>query len=413
MRPSRDQPQEFGSRSPFFNSEKVLNKKVLTTALLASAAAAGTAHAQSSVTLYGIIDAGISYANHSKTATGGSEKIFKYDDGVAQGSRWGLRGAEDLGGGLKALFVLESGFNSGTGASGQGGALFGRQAYVGVSKDGIGSLTLGRQYSFSTDYLGGNYSTGGLTVAGNYAYHINDVDQLTSSRINNSVKFTSANFAGLTFGAMYGFSNQAGAFGGAPATGTAANPVAGSSRAYSFGVNYANGPIGVGAAYTDIRFPSQATPAFSTSIANVSTGTVRDLRTFGLGGRYILGPATLYALWTNTHFEPITGSSTTFNNFEGGAKYAFTPALTGGLGYTYSRLTGATTGHFNQVDASVDYALSKRTDVYVLGIYQDASGKTGTQPIQAQIGSATSYFNTSGSGSQNQLAFRVGMRHKF
>jgi predicted porin len=413
LRPSRDQPQEFGSRSPFFNSEKVLNKKVLTTALLASAAAAGTAHAQSSVTLYGIIDAGISYANHSKTATGGSEKIFKYDDGVAQGSRWGLRGAEDLGGGLKALFVLESGFNSGTGASGQGGALFGRQAYVGVSKDGIGSLTLGRQYSFSTDYLGGNYSTGGLTVAGNYAYHINDVDQLTSSRINNSVKFTSANFAGLTFGAMYGFSNQAGAFGGAPATGTAANPVAGSSRAYSFGVNYANGPIGVGAAYTDIRFPSQATPAFSTSIANVSTGTVRDLRTFGLGGRYILGPATLYALWTNTHFEPITGSSTTFNNFEGGAKYAFTPALTGGLGYTYSRLTGATTGHFNQVDASVDYALSKRTDVYVLGIYQDASGKTGTQPIQAQIGSATSYFNTSGSGSQNQLAFRVGMRHKF
>ncbi|MEM5341994.1 porin [Paraburkholderia azotifigens] len=390
-----------------------MNKKALTTALLASAAAAGTAHAQSSVTLYGIIDAGISYANHSKNTAGGSDKLFKYDDGVAQGSRWGMRGTEDLGGGLKALFVLESGFNSGTGASGQGGALFGRQAYVGVAKDGIGSVTFGRQYSFSTDYLGGNYSTGGLTVAGNYAYHINDVDQLTSSRINNSVKFTSANFAGLTFGAMYGFSNQAGAFGGAPATGTAANPVAGSSRAYSFGVNYANGPIGVGAAYTDIRFPSQATPAFSTTIANVSTGTVRDLRTFGLGGRYILGPATLYALWTNTHFEPITGASTTFNNFEGGAKYAFTPALTGGLGYTYSRLTGATTGHFNQVDASVDYALSKRTDVYVLGIYQDASGKTGTQPIQAQIGSATSYFNTSGSGSQNQLAFRVGMRHKF
>jgi predicted porin len=333
---------------------------------------------------------------------------------VAQGSRWGLRGTEDLGGGLKALFVLESGFNSGNGTSGQGGALFGRQAFVGLSKDGIGSLTFGRQYAFTTDYLGSNYSTGGLTVAGNYAYHINDVDQLTSSRINNAVKFSSANYAGLTFGAMYGFSNQAGAFGGAPTVGTAT----GSSRAYSFGVNYANGPIGLGAAYTDIRFPSLATPAFSTSIANVNTSatttTVRDLRTFGLGGRYIIGPATLYALWTNTHFEPITGASTTFNNFEGGAKYAFTPALTTGLGYTYSRLTGATTGHFNQVDASVDYALSKRTDVYGLVIYQDASGKTASgAPIQAQIGSSTSYFNTSGSGSQNQLAFRVGMRHKF
>jgi predicted porin len=392
-----------------------LNKKVLTTALLATSFVGTAAHAQSSVTLYGIVDAGISYANHSKNAAGGSSKLFKYDDGVAQGSRWGLRGTEDLGGGLKALFVLESGFNSGNGTLGQGGALFGRQAYVGLAKDGMGSLTFGRQYSFSTDYLGGNYSTGGQTVAGNYAYHINDVDQLTSSRINNAVKFSSANFAGFTFGAMYGFSNQAGAFGGAPATGPATAPVAGSSRAYSFGANYAMGPVGIGAAYTDIRFPSQATPAFSTSIANVSTGTVRDLRTFGLGGRYLFGPATVYALWTNTHFEPVSGASTTFNAFEGGAKYAFTPALTTGLGYTYMRLTGATTGHFNQVDASVDYALSKRTDVYALGIYQDASGKTGAAnaPIQAQIGSSTSYFNTSGSGSQNQLAFRLGMRHKF
>ncbi|HYS66315.1 MAG TPA: porin, partial [Paraburkholderia sp.] len=255
-----------------------MNKKLLTAATLAVFASA--AHAQSSVTLYGLIDAGISYVNNSKSGTS-HDKLFKYDDGVAQGSRWGLRGTEDLGGGLKALFVLESGFNSGNGTLGQGGALFGRQAYVGLSKNDIGSLTFGRQYSFSTDYLGGNYSTGGQTVAGNYAYHINDVDQLTSSRINNAVKFSSANFYGLTFGAMYGFSNQAGAFAGAPASGTTAAPVAGSSRAYSFGLNYANGPFGIGAAYTDIRYPSQSTPSFSTTIANVSTGNVRDLRTFG------------------------------------------------------------------------------------------------------------------------------------
>ncbi|MEM5453466.1 MULTISPECIES: porin [unclassified Paraburkholderia] len=384
-----------------------MNKKVLTAATLAVFATA--AHAQSSVTLYGLIDAGISYVNNSKTATG-HDNLFKYDDGVSQGSRWGLRGTEDLGGGLKALFVLESGFNSGNGTLGQGGALFGRQAYVGLSKDGIGSLTFGRQYSFSTDYLGGNYSTGGQTVAGNYAYHINDVDQLTSSRINNAVKFSSANFAGLTFGAMYGFSNQAGAFAGAPTVGT----TAGSSRAYSFGVNYANGPFGVGAAYTDIRFPGQATPAFSTAMANVTTGTVRDLRTFGVGGRYSIGAATLWALYTNTRFEPITGGSTTFAAYEAGAKYAFTPALTAGAGYTYMHLSNANTGHWNQVDLSVDYALSKRTDVYALGIYQIASGhNAATGDVQAQIGSSTSYFNTSGTGSDNQLAFRVGIRHKF
>ncbi|WP_168791258.1 porin [Paraburkholderia aromaticivorans] len=384
-----------------------MNKKIFAAATLAVFATA--AHAQSSVTLYGLIDAGISYVNNSKTATG-HDNLFKYDDGVAQGSRWGLRGTEDLGGGLKALFVLESGFNSGNGTLGQGGALFGRQAYVGLSKDGIGSLTFGRQYSFSTDYLGGNYSTGGQTVAGNYAYHINDVDQLTSSRINNAVKFSSANFSGLTFGAMYGFSNQAGAFAGAPTVGT----TAGSSRAYSFGVNYANGPFGVGAAYTDIRFPAQSTPAFSTAMANVTTGTVRDLRTFGVGGRYTIAAATLWALYTNTRFEPITGGTTTFAAYEAGAKYAFTPALTAGAGYTYMHLSNANTGHWNQADLSVDYALSKRTDVYALGIYQIASGhNAATGDVQAQIGSSTSYFNTSGTGSDNQLAFRVGIRHKF
>ncbi|PRX33226.1 putative porin [Paraburkholderia sp. BL18I3N2] len=384
-----------------------MNKKVFAAATLAVFATA--AHAQSSVTLYGVIDAGISYVNNSKTATG-HDNLFKYDDGVAQGSRWGLRGTEDLGGGLKALFVLENGFNSGNGTLGQGGALFGRQAYVGLSKDGIGSLTFGRQYSFSTDYLGGNYSTGGQTVAGNYAYHINDVDQLTSSRINNAVKFSSANFAGLTFGAMYGFSNQAGAFAGSPTVGT----TAGSSRAYSFGVNYANGPFGVGAAYTDIRFPAQSTPAFSTAMANVTTGTVRDLRTFGVGGRYTIAAATLWALYTNTRFEPITGGTTTFAAYEAGAKYAFTPALTAGAGYTYMHLSNANRGHWNQADLSVDYALSKRTDVYALGIYQIASGhNAATGDVQAQIGSSTSYFNTSGTGSDNQLAFRVGIRHKF
>ena len=388
-----------------------MNKKVLTAATLAVFASA--AHAQSSVTLYGLIDAGISYVNNSKTATG-HDNLVKYDDGVAQGSRWGLRGTEDLGGGLKALFVLENGFNSGNGTLGQGGALFGRQAYVGLSQNNVGSLTFGRQYSFSTDYLGGNYSTGGQTVAGNYAYHINDVDQLTSSRINNAVKFSSANFSGFTFGALYGFSNQAGAFAGAPATGTTAAPVAGSSRAYSFGVNYANGPFAAGAAYTDIRYPSQATTTqSSTSMANVTTGTIRDLRTFGVGGRYSIGAATLWALYTNTHFTPVTGGSTTFAAYEAGAKYAFTPALTAGAGYTYMHLSGANKGHWNQADLSVDYALSKRTDVYALGIYQIASGRNGTQDVQAQIGSSTSFFGPSGPGADNQLAFRVGVRHRF
>ncbi|WP_244816943.1 porin [Caballeronia sp. Lep1P3] len=390
-----------------------MKKNLLATAAFAAfAALASSAHAQSSVTLYGIIDAGISYANNSATRTG-SDHIFKYDDGVAQGSRWGLRGSEDLGGGLKAIFTLENGFNSGTGALGQGGAEFGRQAYVGLAKNDVGSLTFGRQYSFSTDYLGSAYSIGGQTVAGNYAYHINDVDQLTSSRINNAVKFSSASFYGVTFGAMYGFSNQAGAFAGTPNTTVGTTTVAGSSRAYSFGLNYKAGPLGVGAAYTDIHYPGASTPAFSTSIANIATGGAKDLRTFGVGANYTLGAATVFGLWTNTRFEPIAGASSKFNAYEIGGKYAVTPAITAGLGYTYMNLSDAFKGHWHQIDASADYALSKRTDVYLLAIYQKASGANNGVENQAQIGSATSYFGTSGAGENNQLAFRIGMRHKF
>lgn len=392
----------------------MMNKRILVAAVLGSIGVA--AHAQSSVTLYGLIDAGISYVNNSSsTVTGHSNSLTKYDDGVAQGSRWGIKGSEDLGSGLKAIFTLENGFNSGNGTLGQNGREFGRQAFVGLAKDGVGSLTFGRQYSLSTDMLAA-YTTGSNTVAGNYAFHINDIDQLTSSRIDNAVKFTSANFAGVTFGALYGFSNQAGAFAGAPATGSGATAVAGSARTYSFGLNYAVGPFGVGAAYTDIRFPSQQA-GINTAISNVPALNVKELRTFGLGGRYLVGPAMFWALWTNTRLVQLPGtgpSNLVFNAYEAGAKYAITPAFTAGLGYTYMHLNDAATGHFNQVDLSLDYALSKRTDVYVLGIYQKASGRNGATALQAQIGdSASGFFGTSGTDSQQQVAARVGIRHKF
>ncbi|MEW6341003.1 MAG: porin [Paraburkholderia sp.] len=386
-----------------------MNKKVLATAILA--AFAGAAHAQSSVTLYGLVDAGVTYVNHATTSAG-PKSLYQFGDGVSQGSRWGLRGSEDLGGGLKAIFNLENGFNVGNGTLGQGSTEFGRQAYVGLTQNGVGSLTLGRQYSFSTDYLGGSYANGGQTVAGNYGYHINDIDQLTSSRINNSVKFNSANFYGLTFGAMYGFSNTAGAFSGAPSTQTNA-----SSSAYSFGLNYTNGPLGIGAAYTDIRYPGSASPSFPTalsnSVATIKNSVVKDLATTGVGAKYSIGPATVWALWTHTNIEQIIGHMTTFNAYEAGAKYAITPALTGALGYTYMQAKDLTNGHWNQIDASVDYALSKRTDVYLLGVFQDAKGTTSTgAQLQSQIGVSTgSYLPTA--GADTQLAVRVGLRHKF
>ncbi|MBF5013190.1 porin [Burkholderia pseudomultivorans] len=372
-----------------------------------------SAHAQSSVTLYGLIDAGVTYANKAATSTGHG-KLVKYGDGVASGSRWGIRGTEDLGGGLKALFVLESGFSSGDGTLGQGGALFGRQAFVGLSKNGVGSLTFGRQYSFSTDYIGGNYTMGSQTPAGNYAYHINDLDQLTSSRINNAVKFQSANFAGLTFGAMYGFSNST-QFAGAPTTSSGGTTTQGASSAYSFGANYAQGPFGIGAAYTNIRFPGGATPAFGVSIANVNTLGLRDLETFGIGARYAIAAALVWANWTHTKFEPLSGEASKLNNYEIGGRYAFTPALSAGLGYTFSKLDDRFEGKWHQVNAAVDYALSKRTDVYVSAAYQKASGSNTVNgrvvPVQAEIGSSASFIGNA--GANTQFVTRIGLRHKF
>lgn len=393
----------------------MMKKTILATAAAGSLASAlpVDTHAQSSVTLYGVIDAGITYAN-KVASTAGHGSVLKYGDGVSQGSRFGIRGAEDLGGGLKALFVLENGFNSGDGTLGQGGALFGRQAYVGLAKEGIGSLTLGRQYSFSTEILGGGYTIGSQTAAGNYAYHINDVDQLVQSRLNNAVKFSSANFFGLTFGAMYAFSNSTN-FSGAPATTAGSTTTQGSSSAYSFGANYTNGPFGIGAAYTNIRYPNGATPPFGVSVANVNTGGLRDLETFGVGTRYAIAAGLAWANWTRTKLQPITGRSSTLNSYEIGGRYLFTPAFNAGLGYTFSDLSDRFEGKWHQVNGVVDYALSKRTDIYLLAMYQKASGSNmvaaSAVPVQAEIGSTPSFIGNAGANSQ--FVTRVGLRHKF
>src|SRR5262245_39183159 len=123
------------------NGERLMNTKriALSTLALAAAGAAGTASAQSSVTLYGVVDAFYQYA------TGGNS-INRLQSGGINGSRLGVRGAEDLGGGLKALFTLESGINLDDGSVGQSGVFWGRQAFVGLGSD-FGTLTLGRQYS--------------------------------------------------------------------------------------------------------------------------------------------------------------------------------------------------------------------------------------------------------------------------
>ena len=171
-------------------------KKTLIAAALTGVFATA-AHAQSSVTLYGLIDAGITYTNNQ-----GGHSSWSETSGSVNGSRWGLRGNEDLGGGLKAIFVLENGFGINNGTLKQNGREFGRQAFVGLGHTQFGSVTLGRQYDSVVDFIG-PLSLTGTQYGGTQFAHPFDNDNLNNSfRVNNSVKYTSVNWNGLKFGGL-------------------------------------------------------------------------------------------------------------------------------------------------------------------------------------------------------------------
>lgn len=171
-------------------------KKVLFTLLALGASC--TALAQSSVTIYGVADAGLVV---DKDAAG--DRLTRVASGVASGSRIGFKGKEDLGNGLSALFVLESGFNIDTGTSGQGGLLFGRQAYVGLSGTG-GTVTLGRQYSpyyLALRDVADPFVIGLAGTASNI--------MVTNIRVDNMAQYSTPTWNKLSADVAYGFGEVA------------------------------------------------------------------------------------------------------------------------------------------------------------------------------------------------------------
>jgi general bacterial porin, GBP family len=380
-------------------------KKTLIVAAL-SGVFATAAHAQSSVTLYGLIDAGLTYTNNQN----GSHN-YKMTSGSVNGSRWGLRGAEDLGGGLKAIFTLENGFNIANGQLGQQGREFGRQAFVGLSSNQYGAVTLGRQYDSVVDYLGPLALTG-TQYGGTQFAHPFDNDNLDNSfRINNSVKYQSANYAGFKFGAQYGFSNQAAGFS--------------NNRAYSVGASYNYGPLNIAAAYMQLNNDLTAGVINNANgaVAGDNTFNAGLQRTFGAGLNYAFGPATVGFVFTQTKLEDaasingatvgntgniaLTNNYARFNNYELNGRYALTPALSlaGEYTYTDARLDGAKPS-FHQFALQTAYALSKRTDVYLQGEYVHAID-LGDSGIGAPINGVGM------SSTPNQVSATVGIRHRF
>ncbi|WP_246794765.1 porin [Burkholderia perseverans] len=353
---------------------------------------AQAASAQSSVTLYGIIDAGITYTNNLKGGSG-----YQATTGNVQGSRWGLMGSEDLGGGNRAVFKLENGFNPDNGALGQGGRLFGRSAYVGLSNNRYGTVTLGRQYNSVQDTLWNEQAngTGALTQYANVVYDTYDLNN--SYRTNNAVKYTSPTIAGLTGTVMYAFANTAGAFA--------------DNREWSAGLDYVAGPLHLDAAYALNNSPGANTAgaAPSDNYYSLATSIISNVarnQVWGAGGAYTFGATTAAVLYTNSRFDLLTGGSLRFANYEADLTWKLTPSLLLAAAYFYteqqSSSATAANAHYHQGTVGAEYFLSKTTDLYLNAAYQRANG------ANAWIDGSTQP-----SSNNHQIVAVGGIRHKF
>lgn len=368
---------------------------------LCSGTLASSAYAQNSVTLYGVIDTGLMYVHNS----GGESTQWMMASGTESGSRWGLKGSEDLGGGLKTIFQIENGFNSTTGRLGQGGRMFGRQAWLGLANgDSWGSVTLGRQYDPLIDLVqpvqGDNYLGGFFSSPG-------DIDNADNSvRINNAVKWSSPNWSGVQASAMYSFGGVAGA--------------TGSGQTYSGAVAYNGAALSLAAGFLHIdngngalgqRTNTSADSLFNSSV-NAAYASARSANIARVGSRYTVQSITLGGYYSYSLYSP--DALSTFNHSEkyhNGSVYAVwqvSPALLTEIGYDYLRALGDSSATYQQVSIGGDYNLSKRTDVYAVASYGHASGENGAGPAQAVIGSTDI-----DAGKHYQVIATVGLRHRF
>jgi len=218
-----------------------MKKTLLAAALLAGFA--GAASAQSSVTLYGVVDGGLRYQQVSRNNLEGVNNMgVAY--GQQSGNRFGMKGVESLGNGNNAIFMIESGFDLGNGMGQQGGRLFGRQSWMGVQNNAWGEVRLGRMVSLTTDYLVNAVDPFGAGFG-----QLNMGNAFTSGntlRLDNVLMYKTPTYSGFQAGLGYSFATGLTSNGGTTGYGFATNN---NSRQVTVGVKYANGPIYAAASY--------------------------------------------------------------------------------------------------------------------------------------------------------------------
>ncbi|SAL04888.1 porin protein [Caballeronia calidae] len=398
-------------------------------------AAAAPAFAQSSVTLYGIVDDSLVYqssqTNLAKTTPG--RHNIKMASGIWAGSRFGLKGAEDLGGGTKAIFQLESGFDINSGGQQFSNAMFGRQAWVGVTNGAYGTLTLGRQYTSYYTLLSPYSPTNWLT--GYFGAHPGDVDGLdTIYRANNSVVYTSPKMYGFTVSGSYSLA------------GVPDSVYQGST--WSAALQYQQGPIGGAVAFSRINnaangggiYSGQSTTINNTAatdgsgqpgVSAVTAGYQRAQaqQRFAVAGGYQFNSAwDISVTYTNVQYIPGVNSLFTdeavFNTAGTVLHWKATSAWDFAAGYSYTWASKANgindAASYHQFNLSQYYSLSKRTGLYALEAFQRANGNTlavpsGTTQNRQTAANATigDGFQSAPSASRSMFAAGVGIIHRF
>lgn len=399
-----------------------------------SAAEAGnplSSTSDSSVALYGVVDASASFVTDVQVekADGWNGRRGKQLYGMSgtglQQSRFGLRIIENIGNGVSAVAVLEGGVDYQNGRSGQGGRLFGRQAFVGLSVADAGTVTIGRQSDTLGDFVGLLQAS---SRWGNQVAHPGNVDEGT--QLNNSVKFTSADYNGFSFGGQYSFGNKPGKFS--------------DGRVWTAAAGYQNGPLKFGAGYLEANQPNNtiwgdnsngktANHIGNADLTGVQQNTVLSgyasagkLRIISAGANFEVGSALFGATYSNTQFKNLNDAaagdlaetnprgftgSVTFHTAEASMDYKLTPALTAGISYSYTRGTNITKtsgAKYHQGNIGLKYALSKRTSVYTVASHQRASGTDSTA-----LASRASIAGAGSSNTPRQTAVRVGINHRF
>ena len=359
---------------------------------LAVLAASGAAMAQSSVTLYGVADAGVTYLN-------GADNWSGVTSGNNLTSRLGFRGVEDLGGGLKANFVIEGGFNldNGDGASGYAGAKAGegfqfkRQSTVGLAGN-FGEVRLGREltaaYNATARYdvfgsvgIGQSrlWADGGVVDTVAPALNANGNAVTTNQRISNALTYVSPDFSGFKVGLNYGF--------GETTNGNSDSSYLGA------GLMYDNGPLSLGLGLERLNNGTNA-------VVN------SDIDAWSLGGSYDFGVAKLLAGYRESTVDRVVGLGDAENKRNGAYVAVTAPVGPGLVRASYNRYENELGNNKDKADqfaVGYVYSLSKRTSVY--GTYAYIKNKDGAN-----------LYSLGAGGLKNngvQQGVQVGVSHTF